>query len=377
MLLYARYHQVSLVLVDLSYLENMLVNVVVGQVLKNDPLRKVIRMQIGRLLGDDYFFTFREVTESFLRGETRLYDSNSVGFYNAPWTILVILPTVFLSLHYGEALLIVASLIGILVSVAAVSKKNNDKFTLLIIALAVVNLYIFDLLTRGNIDGILVLGIGLGWFGIERKNPILLGIGLWLLSIKPLNVVLPTLVFMKAIWHWPRSDKLKAIAPLAATFLISFPIFGVDWISRYIKAFQEKPPMINPQITLWRLPEPLGFQQELALWLFVLVVIAFGSALIKTKSVDRMTLALALSVNLVFSPYVLGSHYVLLIPVFVILAQELKWMLAIWLLNFIPLALLILRAGIYWPNILYPLSMMFGSGYLVFKKSQEKSLEGL
>ena len=328
-------------------------------------------------LGDDYFFTFREVTESFLRGETRLYDSNSVGFYNAPWTILVILPTVFFSLHYGEALLIVASLIGILVSVAAVSKKNNDKFTLLIIALAVVNLYIFDLLTRGNIDGILVLGIGLGWFGIERKNPILLGIGLWLLSIKPLNIVLPTLVFMKAIWHWPRSDKLKAIAPLAATFLISFPIFGFDWISRYIKAFQEKPPMINPQITLWRLPEPLGFQQELAPWLFVLVVIAFGSALIKTRSVDRMTLALALSVNLVFSPYILGSHYVLLIPVFVILAQELKWMLAIWLINIIPLVLLILRAGIYWPNILYPLSMMFGSGYLVYKKSQEKSLGGL
>lgn len=325
-------------------------------------------------LGDDYFFTFREVTESFLQGETRFYDSNSVGFYNAPWTILVILPTVFLSLQYGEALLIIASLLGMLVSVSAVSKKNNDKFTLLIIALAIVNLYLFDLLTRGNIDGLLVLGIGLGWFGVERKNPILLGIGLWLLSIKPLNVVLPTLVFMKAIWHWPRSDKLKTLAPLTATFLISFPIFGFDWPSRYIKAFQEKPPMINPQITLWRLPEPLGFQQELALWLFILVVIAFGAALIKTRSVDRRTLALALSMNLVFSPYVLGSHYVLLIPVFVILAQEKKWMLAIWLLNFIPLTILILRAGIYWPNILYPMSMMFGSGYLVFKNFQAKSL---
>jgi hypothetical protein len=182
---------------------------------------------------------------------------------------------------------------------------------------------------------------------------------------------------MKAIWHWPRSDKLKALAPLAVTFLISFPVFGFDWPSRYIKAFQEKPPMINPQITLWRLPEPLGFQQDLALWLFVLIVIAFGTALIKTRSVDRRTLALALSMNLVFSPYVLGSHYVLLIPVFVILAQEIKWMLAIWFLNFIPLVLLILRAGIYWPNILYPMSMMFGSGYLVFKNSQVKSLEDL
>ncbi len=191
-------------------------------------------------LGDDYFFTFREVTESFLRGETRLYDSNSVGFYNAPWTILVILPTVFMSLQYGEALLIIASLLGMLVSVAAVSKKNNDKFTLLIIALAIVNLYMFDLLTRGNIDGLLVLGIGLGWFGVERKNPILLGIGLWLLSIKPLNVVLPTLVFMKAIWHWPGSDKLKALAPLGSDLLDLFSRFRFRLAHPLYQSFSRK-----------------------------------------------------------------------------------------------------------------------------------------
>ncbi len=328
-------------------------------------------------LGDDYFFTFRTVTESFLRGETQLYDTNSVGFYNAPWTILVILPTVFLSLQYGEALLIIISLLGMLVSASAVSKKDRGKFTLLIIALAVVNMYTFDLFNRGNIDGLLVLGIGLGWFGVKQENPILLGIGLWLLSIKPVNVVLPGLVFIKAIWHWPTSDKLKTIAPLGLTFLISFPIFGFDSISRYLKAIREIPPMVNPQTTLWRLPEPLGFQQELALWLFILVVIVFGIALLKTKKVDHRTLALAISVNLVFSPYVLGSHYVLLVPVFVILAQEFKWMLATWFLTLIPIALLILRAGIYWPNILYPLSLMFGSGYLVLNNSQVKSLEGL
>lgn len=100
--------------------------------------------------------------------------------------------------------------------------------------------------------------------------------------------------------------------------------------------------MINPQTTLWRLPEPLGFQQELASWLFILVAIAFGIALIKTRKVDHRTLALAISVNLVFSPYVLGSHYVLLVPVFVILAQEFKWMLAAWLLTLIPIILTVI-----------------------------------
>lgn len=134
--------------------------------------------------------------------------------------------------------------------------------------------------------------------------------------------------------------------------------------------------LINPQTTLWRLPEPLGFQQELALWLFILVVIAFGIVLIKTRKVDHRTLALAISVNLVFSTYVLRSHYVLLVPVFVILAQEFKWMMAAWLLILIPI-ILVLQACIYWPNILYPLSMMFGSGYIVFKNSHVESIEGL
>ncbi len=321
-------------------------------------------------LGDDYFFTFRSVTESFLRRETRLYDNNSIGFYNAPWTILVILPTLFLSLHYGEALLIIISLLGMLISVAAVSKKNGERLSFLVTALAVVNMHTFDLINRGNIDGFLVLGIGLGWFGIIRKNPILLGIGFWLLSIKPLNILLPTLVFLKAIWHWPLSDKLKTIAPVLVTFLISFPVFGFDWIRRYVKAIQENPPLVNPQTTLWRLLEPLGFQQDWALKLFIVSVIIFGIALIKSTTVDKRTLALALSANLVFSPYVLGSHYVILIPVFVILAQEFKWMMTLWLLTLIPIVLLIFRTGIYWPNILYPISLMIGAGYLAIKNPE-------
>lgn len=234
-------------------------------------------------------------------------------------------------------------------------------------------MYTFDLLNRGNIDGLLVLGIGLGWLGIKRNNPLLVGAGFWFLSLKPVNVIFPSLVFLKAIWDWSWKDKITAAAPLGLTFLISLPVFGVNWIYRYLTAMQENPPLRNPQIILWRLPEPLGFPQEYSLGVFALTVIIFGIIIFTSRDVNRDILALALAGNLVFSPYVLGSHYVLLIPVFVILAQEYRWLISLWLLTLIPVVLLILRAGIYWPGIFYPASMLIGAGYLVIDNSNKNN----
>lgn len=323
-------------------------------------------------LGDDYFFTFRTVTESFFQGKTRLYDENSLGFYNAPWTVLMLWPIILLPLNYGEAILLVVSLIGILTSIFVVSDKKKGVFELLIIFLATMNMYTLDLFTRGNIDGILALGIGLSWFGAKSKKPLTLGCGFLMLSVKPMNVVLPALVVAKVAWNWSNKDKLLALAPLSLTFLFSFPIFGYNWPMRYIKNLGKIPPLISPQIALWRLPSPFGFQQYQAFWLFLIVIILFVVVLVSINDPDRIILALSLSLNLVFTPYALGSHYILLAPAFFILVQEFAWLILIWLFTLTPLILIFLKLGTYWQNILYPISLMLVSGYFVLKNFREK-----
>jgi hypothetical protein len=141
--------------------------------------------------------------------------------------------------------------IGLLTSILAVVVEENDKLNLLVVALALSNLYTFALFVRGNIDGILVFGIGLGWLGARRKNPLLLSIGLWLLSIKPINTVLMIPVLMKAVWDWSSRDKLLTVSPLAVTLVLSFPIFGFNWPIRYIHAISENPPLTYLQTSLF------------------------------------------------------------------------------------------------------------------------------
>lgn len=185
------------------------------------------------VIATDYFFTFRPITESFIHGETQLYDSKSLGYFNLPWSIFVFLPTIFLPFRYGQSLLLVISLLGLLISIAAV--QGNNKFNFLVITLALANLHTFDQLIRGNIDGIVGMGIGLAWIGIKRKNSSLLSIGLWLMSIKPINIILTIPVFVRAVWHWSWRDKLLSVWPLAVTVALAFPIFGIDWPIRYIR----------------------------------------------------------------------------------------------------------------------------------------------
>jgi hypothetical protein len=316
-------------------------------------------------IGSDYFHAFRKIPQRFYGGETQLFDNNSRGYFNPPWSIFIILPTIFLPLRYGQAVLLLFSLFGILISIIAV--KVDNKNNLLIFTLALANLHTFDLLIRGNIDGLVALGIGLAWIGINRKSTAFLGAGLWLASIKPINVILPILLFIRASWHWSLREKILVVLPLIVTFALSFSIFGNNWPIRYINAIIANPPKTYLQTSLWRGFENFNLQKDIALWLFLFIMIVFSLTLIKVKNVNKLTLVFSISLNIVFSPYTLGSHYVLLASAFVVLAQDNKLFLATWLLTFLPLTRLIWGFQVAWLDILYPISLLIGSGYLLVR----------
>lgn len=321
--------------------------------------------------GADYYYVFRPTVEAFLRGDSRLYDELSHGFYNTPWTIFPLIPIAILPLRYGQALLIIPQILALLFVIDLFMEKSEDPLNLLIVGLALANIHTFGLVVSGNIDGFLALGLGLGWIGAKKRKPWLLGWGLWLLSMKPINVLFVIFVLFKMVWDWSVKDKIIAVSPLVVTVTASFPIFGLRWPLRYVQAMAEHPPNIKPQTSLWRLFSHFGVERGIALGLFFVVSTLFLITIIRKKQIDKLTLIMAISTNLVFSPYTLGNHYVLLAPAFAVLAQTRTWMLGLWLLTFTPLVRLVWGFKVSWVDIVYPLAIMICSGYLILKDQGE------
>src|SRR5260221_11293644 len=65
-------------------------------------------------IGPDYYFTFHRTAEKWLNGETRLYYDNQttevhvnhdIGFFNAPWTLVILVSLAFLQLVVLQAIL--------------------------------------------------------------------------------------------------------------------------------------------------------------------------------------------------------------------------------------------------------------------------------
>ncbi len=322
-------------------------------------------------LGPDYWFTFRPVTEAFFRGETRLFDTDKWGYFNAPWGIFLIAPTLLFSPSYGQAIVTLSSMLGLLLSIWAVNTlEGQDRSPVLATVLAMANLHTFDLLIRGNIDGFLLLGLGLGWIGVERRRPLLLGLGLWLLSIKPLNVILIVIVMLWATKDWSRREKLVLVSPLGLTLLFSFPVFGFNWPVRYVQFTTDHRPLVYLQTSLWRAVIFFGLEKQLAFWIALLFVAAFAITMIFTNIEQKnRPLSLGIATNLTISPYAIGSHYVLLAPVFVLLSAQCKWLLGLWFLTLTPLLRLVGGFEVAWIDMVYPSSMMVGMFLLMWRKA--------
>jgi hypothetical protein len=306
-------------------------------------------------VGADYYYTLRPVTDALIHGQTRLFEEPGFGFYNAPWTLLAVLPTLWLPLSYGQAALTLLVLVGLIAAVAAV--QEGDRLPLIAVIAALANLHTFDTIVRGNCDGLSLLGLAFGWVGVRRRRPLLLGWGLWLLACKPINLI-PAMLFL--LWgarQWTRRQQILVLLPLALTLILSLPLLGWDWPLRYFAYAQFNPPYEELQTSLWRVFEVNGLPRWSA---HVVSVIGWGLVVWRLRSFayGREGLALVLSATMVFTPYALGSHYTLLAPVLVVLA--LRWRLSplVWVLTLTPLARLWLGYGAAWIDIVYPVVLL-------------------
>jgi hypothetical protein len=318
----------------------------------------------------DYYFTFRPSTEAYLRGGSRLYDTNSLGFFLFPWSLLVFLPTMFFSLNYGEALLNLVSLCGILTAGIAVFNRKRPEWLALLLGVA--SLHTVDVLIRGNVDGLLAFGVGLGWIGLQKKQPWLMAAGLWLLSTKPINVVLAGVFLLLAIRAWKRRDILIAIGPTLISILASPWISGIDWPYRYYYWMQVNPAMIYLQTSLWRTFALFGIHNSAVTWGVFIITLILGCVIIlRSPILTPQLLGFLLAANLLFSPYTLGSHYVILVPAFIVLVQRTRWAYFTWLLTLTPLLRMVYGFGFAPIDILYPAALFIWLGIILVKDYQQ------
>lgn len=216
--------------------------------------------------GVDWVHVFQPAARALLRWQSPY---TVEGYFNAPWSLLPLLPLAVLPDNWGYASLVLFSLIAFTYTAYRLGAKP-----LAMIALLLSPPVIHDLL-NGNIDALVVLG-----FVFPPQ------IGLFFLLIKPQIGIAVALFWLIEAW---RQNKLKEIlrvfTPCGLVFLGSFLIYGF-WPIRF-----------GIEIGLW---------WNASLWP---VSIPVGIVLV-VAAIRRRQIRFAMAASPCFSPYVLLHSWV-------------------------------------------------------------------
>jgi hypothetical protein len=171
-------------------------------------------------VGVDWGYVFRPAA----RAVTRLQSPFSIeGYFNAPWSILPLIPLALLPENAGYALLILLNLTAF----AYTARRLGAEF--IVIPIFLLSPPVLHSLLNGNIDGLAVLG-----FVLPPQ------IGLFFIMIKPQMGIAVAVYWLIDTWRKAGyREVLRVFSPILAVSLVSFLLFG-----------------------LW----PLNFRAEAGLW---------------------------------------------------------------------------------------------------------------
>ena len=292
-------------------------------------------------LGNDYYYYYRPLAEQWLRGDHTMYDGLNQRLFYPPWTLFIILPLGVPSLEAGSAVLTTASLMCLLLALYVLRRLQPIPRYGLVLAL--VNLSVVDLIIHGQLDMFTLAGMVLGWWAVEKRNPLLLGAGFCLMSMKPVNIVLPVLVFLIAIrkWSW-RDIGLVFTAPLLM-LAASSALVGFDWPLKYVANYHD--PVSKFAISIWRGMAVLNLPTWLPAIPGVVALLAFLRRAWR-EGLTEWTLGIAIATNLAFTPYAHGHYYVALIPAFLSVSRrDWRWAVLAWAADLGTTAALAVWAG--------------------------------
>jgi Glycosyltransferase family 87 len=294
----------------------------------------------------DYRF-FAAATRAWRSGASQLYDAQAVQFFYAPWSLILLVPLSLLPDRIGQALFNLISLGGLCWGVWVLARPGSFRA----LALALATPFTAALLLLGQWDGLIVGGVGLGWYAIAQRRPWLLGIALLLISTKPTNTVLVVPVLLYAVRHWPRSAFAKLLAGPVLAVGGSFLACGWDWPRRYLEYVRATPPL-GYDVSLWRLTGA-GLP-------IVLMIGAVGWLVwaVRRAGVTGDGLSIVLVISLLISPFVVPYHYVATAPALAAIARR-DWRVGVAL--WVGAAVAFLAFALGWsalPLVLYLLSVV-------------------
>lgn len=325
--------------------------------------------------GVDYVTTYRPTARAWITGELDLYDpTGRLGFYNMPWTLLATVPLSLLPERVGLAVLTVGSVAAIAVSLGWFARPGTVRLSFL--PLAGANLHTFDLIFRGQIDALVLLGLAATWRGMHERKPWLMSLGLLIMLTKPVNVLPATVLFLWSIRRWSGGELGRVVALPAAGMIGSFLALGIDWPLRYVEFVRQFPPTDHMSTSLWRVADMTGVPAWAAAALAILAVAGLVVQ-IRRNDLTIWTLGMALTIGLLITPYANGYHYVLLLPVLLAVARvDGRAALGAYLMTFLPLTRLWLGTEAVVIDILYPISLLAMCWYFGGRGLVEASTSG-
>lgn len=181
----------------------------------------------------DYHGAFRPAALEILHGRSPY---NAEGFFNIPWTAILLIPFAVLPENVGRALMVIAALA---VYAYVAHKLGANKLTIILLLLSPPSLHG---ILNGNIDWLAVLGVVLPpW------------LGLFFLAIKPQVGMMIVIYLFFA--EWKRGGFLrvfKTFLPVGLASALSLLIFG-SWFTKVSNEIN-----LVGNSSLWPLSLPIG-----------------------------------------------------------------------------------------------------------------------
>lgn len=317
----------------------------------------------------DYYYHYRPLADEWVSGSWRFYEDVQLYLGYPPWSAVFIAPLGLLSLDAGKAALFVLTVVCAVASLRLIYDQWRIPPWVLFASLA--NLFMLDVLLRGQLDTVALFGLVLAWWSARRHRPWLLGLALCLATVKPpANIVLPLLAVLYELRRWAWRDIAKTAAWPILAVAGSFAVFGLNWPFEFVKNLQG--PINYLSISVWRAGGLLGISP---VWIGALCagLILFVLREVRRSPLDLRILSTSIAVNLLVTTYANGDHYVLLIPAFAYVAMiNRKWSVVAYALTFTPVLCIALGYDAAVADLLFPALLLACAWFLPNRPAQDQ-----